>query len=554
MAKPPDDPGGAYSHWFKLALPHRVDRQLFLQRLIKEAPITHANLRLAHLLIDGRISKLAITTNFDDLISRALALFGETHTVCDDPRTVERIDPEKRNDIQVVHVHGSHSFYNCSNTADEIDERAQSSPETTQTMAALLDRILSFRAPIVCGYSGWRNDVFMRALARRLRNTLPHNMYWFCFRRDEADTVKELLGEHPDVYYVVPSEGGPSESTGTEPAATSSGAVEGKAALHATEVFDALIRAVGAKTPPLINDPLSFYAAHLRGSLPKDDAGGRGDIYAFRTVVERVERAIEIEQEEIANRKKNDAEMEAIREAVRGARYDEVFSHIESIHRQSVTDEQLKELTRILETVGTATANTAPSTAIKASDAFFEYCSVLKDRGLSPEVAGFVSVAIAKGNVLYASKDYAPAIEAYDLGISRFSDSPDPETMRRIGVARNNVGLALRNLGRNSEAVAAHSLVIERLGGSSDPNFVDVLVSAHAFKGSALFNEGKLLEAIEAIATANRLAATLPNLTPYAKQNLASAELIQVQAEAKMDEARAASLQVPAPNAPVVPS
>jgi hypothetical protein len=135
-APPSADPVVAYSHWFRAAFPHRIQRQRYLQDMIKDKPITHANLRLAHLLIEGAISNIVVTTNFDDLLSRALTLFGKQHIICDDPGTVERIDPEKP-DIQLIHVHGSYWFYDCRNTSAEIRDRAMPQRDTTLTMAAL---------------------------------------------------------------------------------------------------------------------------------------------------------------------------------------------------------------------------------------------------------------------------------------------------------------------------------------------------------------------------------------------------------------------------------
>src|SRR5262245_33499806 len=58
--------GDEYSHWFTAAYPHRLMRQEFLRKLIKDKPITHANFRLADLLIQGRITSIAVTPNFDD--------------------------------------------------------------------------------------------------------------------------------------------------------------------------------------------------------------------------------------------------------------------------------------------------------------------------------------------------------------------------------------------------------------------------------------------------------------------------------------------------------
>ena len=199
------DPANTYSHWFRAAYPQRRQRQIYLEGLINGVSITHANFRLAHLLLAGAVTNIVVTPNFDNLLQRALNLFGKQYLICDDPRTVERINPE-HDDIQLIHVHGSYLFYDCRNTTVEIADRAKPLEDTTLTMAALLDRILAFRAPLVIGYNGWENDVFMTALRRRLLSPLPFNVYWFCFRRSNVANLPEWLQEHDDVYFIVPNE------------------------------------------------------------------------------------------------------------------------------------------------------------------------------------------------------------------------------------------------------------------------------------------------------------------------------------------------------------
>jgi hypothetical protein len=95
-----DEPPGkapvdAYAHWFQAAYPQRIDRQRFLRSLIEKKPITHANLRLAHLLLERTLTNLVVTPNFDDFLTRSLQLFGKYHVICDHPKTVERIDHEQ---------------------------------------------------------------------------------------------------------------------------------------------------------------------------------------------------------------------------------------------------------------------------------------------------------------------------------------------------------------------------------------------------------------------------------------------------------------------------
>src|SRR4051794_34581026 len=80
-----------YSHFFGTALPHPAQRQEFLRDLIDRKPITLPNFQLAHLLLTGCVSRLVVTPNFDDFLSRALALFGKPHISCDQPYSVDRI-------------------------------------------------------------------------------------------------------------------------------------------------------------------------------------------------------------------------------------------------------------------------------------------------------------------------------------------------------------------------------------------------------------------------------------------------------------------------------
>ena len=115
----PTSPIELYSTWFQAAYPHPKNRQEYIRRMIEGKSITRANLRLAHLLSEKKVSNLVVTPNFDDFVSRALTLFGIPHVTCDHPHTVERIDPEQR-DLQIVHVHGTYWFYDCCNSSYEV--------------------------------------------------------------------------------------------------------------------------------------------------------------------------------------------------------------------------------------------------------------------------------------------------------------------------------------------------------------------------------------------------------------------------------------------------
>ena len=149
-----------------------------------------ANLRLAHLLIQGDGSQILITPNFDEFVLKALGIFGYGKLrLCDHPETVERVGPEEQ-DVQIIHVHGTYRYYDLANLKPQIESRATGSQSTSFTMLGLLDRILVNRSPLVVGYSGWEGDVIMSALHRRLER-----------RRIRVQDVLVLLSRRCDGYF-----------------------------------------------------------------------------------------------------------------------------------------------------------------------------------------------------------------------------------------------------------------------------------------------------------------------------------------------------------------
>jgi len=203
-----------YSWWLAQAFPSRRDRQQHLKRLITNRPLTQANLLLAHLLIDRRISNLVVTTNFDDLLSRALSVFYTPHITCDHPATIQRIEPEL-DEIQIVHVHGTYWFYDACNVTNEIDDRATPSQDSTFSMRQFLEQLLNQRSPLVIGYSGWERDVFMTALRRRLLTPLKYRIYWFCYDRTQLALLPAELLNHPDVCFVAGERASQATAAGT---------------------------------------------------------------------------------------------------------------------------------------------------------------------------------------------------------------------------------------------------------------------------------------------------------------------------------------------------
>lgn len=325
----------AYSHWFGCAYPGARQRQQYLRSLIERKPLSLASLRLAHLLSARRLSNLVVTTNFDDFVARALRLFGTEPAVCDHPRTVGRIDRE-RDDVQIVHVHGSYLFYDCANLRGEVTGRARADEESSFTMVGLLDSLLWTRSPLVIGYSGWEGDVVMSALRRRLRggNPLAQSLYWFCYRRASIDDLPDWLRSSPDVRFVVPDElpatdavalpptrasTNPPTSAARRGTAEPAGQPRPEATLPAFAVFDQLNRAFDVGTPALFDNPIESFANSLEGALPGID-GAVGDPYAFKALIERLHEAAR----EFANKpapRGTDADLDRLRTLMRESNY-----------------------------------------------------------------------------------------------------------------------------------------------------------------------------------------------------------------------------------------
>jgi tetratricopeptide (TPR) repeat protein len=483
-----------YSHWFQTALPHAVLRQRYLRELIEGKSISPANFRLAHLLLDRKIANLIVTTNFDDFLSRALLLFGDQPIVCDHPLTVERIDPEKQHDIQIVHVHGTYWFYDCANLYDEIRDRAKSSKSTTSTMAFLLDNILLKRSPIVVGYSGWEGDVVMTALERRLQRPLPYNLYWFCFKRSAFELLPDWLKFHAQVYFVVPQqepgESGEAESPSAGKIRDSSNNDINEPVLSAKDVFDELNRTFELEPPSLTRDPLDFFARQLRHSLLSDIKGeSEDDIYSIKSVIERVERARDIisqvSKENLSQLKvegAGESQLEAVRDYVRRSQYHEAIFEAKSINIFDLKTSQLKDLLHTTLSALTSLHDTSAD-VVEGYNLVVAINDLLSKTDISdPDLSSDIEkarVQIAEGLLSLGNRfskigEHQKAITIYDQVGAHFGDSTEPAMRSRVAKSLLNKGSRLADLERYKEAREVFSDVLEHFGRSKDRALIDL--------------------------------------------------------------------------------
>lgn len=468
----------SYSYWLQTAYAEPKRRQKYLHNLIHGKPITHANFRLAHLLLSNKISNLVVTTNFDDFLAKALTLFGEPYIVCDHPQTVGRINDNEPL-LQIVHLHGSYWFYDCCNLRAEVEERAQQSRQTTSTMASLLNVIMWDRSPLVIGYSGWEGDVFMEALKRRLATPLSSNVYWFCYSKSNVDSLPAWARENPNIWFVVPTPKPPKtesndleQSVGARPLA---GGIQAQSlgvkkddepVLPADTVVDRLIQAFELEAPELTKDPLGFFATWLENSLPVGDASDVAtDIYAIKSVIERVRIAKHREAEsDRAEFRSSVSTLEDVRDAFRRADFREAVRRGTNIPLFILDEKGLDELADAMwSAAGHLLDNSEEE--LSAYDLVVRIWDESQKRGVV--ATGVTKAKAAKALAFKAisldqmSRPEA-AIPIFDEVIERFSNSDEFEVQEQVADAFFNKAVCLESNNDSEGAIASLDRILER--------------------------------------------------------------------------------------------
>lgn len=272
-----------FSNRFQKAMPQSHMRQNYLRVLIEGKAISYAKFLLARILLHKQITHLVVTTNFDDLLSRALTLCGAQPRTYDQPQSIASIK-HWENDIQILHVHGTYLYYNCVALRGEIKETAKLDNHN-KSIVEKLGEVLGMCTPLVIGYSGWSGDVIMSALKRRLKNgsELDSYLYWFCYQESVIESLPGWLKNNPSVRFVVPEKDTtltirPNKATKENifsPLEVRRRELEGfiseeAAKLDAVSVFQKLIGEFEIPEPPLIHDPLGFHLDRLKTEI--DDA------------------------------------------------------------------------------------------------------------------------------------------------------------------------------------------------------------------------------------------------------------------------------------------
>jgi tetratricopeptide (TPR) repeat protein len=437
-----------------------------------------------------------VTPNFDDLLARSLDLFGTSPLVCDHPYTASRIDPESDR-IQIVHVHGSHHFYDLANLDAEIYQRTQERSQAPFTIPELLRRILWDRSPLVIGYSGWTNDVIMTTLQRRLRTPLTRNLYWFCHDERHVERLPGWLKNHTNVYFVV-AEGFrdvPSDAT-AEPKAKEpdrrAADVRGsddKGRLPAYRVLSDLISTLKLKAPALSVSPIGFF--HDRVASAVEGAIGEGkerDSYYFSEILERIRVARDHEERKLLAGKGYAKFLDAARRAAHG----EMAALAEDLVKErAVTIGQLREVEKSLEeaTASASLAGEQKITALRTLDGVLG--RIAHETGSWDDKRCWVKKRIEIALELYELGEVDDELRIYD-DIDRLCAADEEPAMRALVIHALEYKANTLSWPKNDDAAALALLesVEQRFGRDTDPLVVDALAEVRLARAYALKHAG----------------------------------------------------------------
>ncbi|HEX6667337.1 MAG TPA: SIR2 family protein [Solirubrobacterales bacterium] len=180
------DPDAEYAEALQRAFSSDHERQRFFRDLIAGKMPTLAHYYLASIIANGHCN-LVLTTNFDDLLEKALASLrlDEFNVVAHASESEYlAVNPEL---VTVVKLHGHYTFPQLSNLSSDT-KRLQ------RRLREYFEFLMRDHGLIVAGYAG-RDRSIMDPITRSLRDrTIPRGVVW-CIRRREAVAETSYLRE-----------------------------------------------------------------------------------------------------------------------------------------------------------------------------------------------------------------------------------------------------------------------------------------------------------------------------------------------------------------------
>ena len=477
-----------YETFFKSAFTSNRARQDYIKTKIQDQLLPCASYKLAKIVNDGRLTRIVVTTNFDTFLFKALGYLGADPLLYDHPQTARARFLPTRDEPQLLHVHGTYLFYDCANLKGQITG-------VTASMHELLAQLLAERSPIIIGYSGWPEDVFMTALKQRLQSgiTLANNIYWFCYRQEELKDLPDWLRTHPDVFFVVPEDKSDTAESGAKFERRNAVSISSfsETTLPALEVFDRFIDVLDLQPSEMDTDPVNFFIKRLQNAIPGLNDAVIASISEFVKSKRLGYQALEEIKSSLALRNHKEASVSACRLANEiGVKYSDCAL--------------AKELAEI-------TLNLAAQFPGDSKEVVCLYDSVAKvaqwlqaSGSADTSVRALVARAwSANGLVSLERKDYAKALGYFDCVITTFGNDSDPAVLDPVTSSTVNKGVALCRWHEPSQEneesksiLALYDSIIDRYQNSQALAFRESLASAKVNKAYLLSMIGRQQDSV----------------------------------------------------------
>lgn len=155
-------------------------KDLLLEKCKNARGPNWAHLFVAQLIDEGYVDTV-LTTNFDDLMQRALILYPDNQipAVCAHPQSAAHVESAPQRP-QIVYLHGSALYYDTCHTPGEVEKLREGLREA-------LHRIIHDRGLIVVGYRGAEPDVMLALQGLLEARPLAHRLYWIAHERRHDD-------------------------------------------------------------------------------------------------------------------------------------------------------------------------------------------------------------------------------------------------------------------------------------------------------------------------------------------------------------------------------
>ena len=169
-----------------------MQQRTMIRRYVDAAKINWAHVCIAQLVKEDYVDRI-LTTNFDPLIVRACALFGEFPAVYDFAAS-QRFKPAELPRHAVFYLHGQQNGFVHLNTEEQFKKHLR-------LIAPVFEEAGQGRTWIVVGYSGRSDPVFKQLTYVK---QFDNNLYWVGFQdlKPAVHVCDELLLKDNRAYYV----------------------------------------------------------------------------------------------------------------------------------------------------------------------------------------------------------------------------------------------------------------------------------------------------------------------------------------------------------------